>query len=249
VEAVIAILVGAASVAWWKRTRKPRPDFEDYLADDARVVLHVAEHEQRSRGHATLSSLHVLYGLLQDETIAEAVRAVRGDVGALEDRVLAALDAPSDHQAVVTSDARTLLERAARGAWQQERDTTVTDLWAYLVRSEVAALLEECKVDALGVLHVLVHTTALPALADGAGDVHVVILNDDYTTRDFVVEMLETVFALTEEVALEKTLAAHTGGKTIVARLPMSMANEKIRAARELARAQRFPLWIAAEPV
>jgi ATP-dependent Clp protease adaptor protein ClpS len=249
VEAVIAILVGAAGVAWWKRTRTPRPDFEDYLDDDARVVLHVAEHEQRSRGHATLGSLHVLYGLLQDETIAGAVRAVGGDVAALEDRVLAALDVPSDHQAVITADVRTLLLRAAEGAYQQERETTVTDLWAYLLRSEAAALLADGGLDALGVLHVLVHATALPALADGAGEVHVVIRNDDYTTRELVIEVLVGVFALTEESAQEKTLAAHTGGKAIVARLPMSMANERIRAARELARAQRFPLWIAAEPV
>lgn len=248
-EAVIAILVGAAGVAWWKRTRRPPPDFEDYLADDARVVLHVAEHEQRSRGHATLGSVHVLYGLLQDEAIAAAVRAVRGDMGALEDRVLAALEAPIDHQAVVTADARTLLRSAAGSAYERERGATATDLWAYLVRSEAAALLDDGELDALGVLHVLVHATALPVLADGAGDVHVVIRNDDYTTRDFVVELLVGVFALTEDDAEEMMLAAHTGGKVIVARLPASVANEKIRAARERARAQWFPLWIAAEPV
>jgi ATP-dependent Clp protease adaptor protein ClpS len=248
-EAVIAFLVGAASLAWWRRARSKPPAFTDRLADDAKVVLHVAEHAQRSRDHATFTATHVLYGLLQDEVIVQAIRDVGGDPEAIEDAVLGALDAPADHQTAITTDAYALLARAVAGAQQHRRLVTATDLWAYLLRGDGRAHLDACKLDGLAVLHVLVHAARLPALADASGDVLVVIRNDDYTTQDFVTTLLVRELGLPESEATAQMLSTHAGGKAILARLPAGVARAHILRARELARAEQFPLWIDAEPV
>lgn len=248
-EVVIAFLVGAASLAWWRRARPKPLAFADRLADDAKVVLHVAEHAQQSRDHATFTATHVLYGLLQDEAIAQAIRDAGGDPAAVEDAVLDELDAPVDHHIPITADAYALLARAAMSAQQQQRRVTATDLWAYLLRGEGAELLDACELDGLGVLHVLVHAARPPALADHTGDVHVVIRNDDYTTQDFVTALLVRELGLPEHEATAQMLAIHTGGKAILARLPAAAARAQILRARALARAEHFPLWIDAEPV
>lgn len=247
-EAVIAILVGAASVAWWRRIRKKPVALEDFLDADAQVALHVAEHAQRSRNQATLAAAHVLYGLIQDEAIGVAIRAAGGDPEALEDRVLVALDAPADHQRAITADAQALLTHAVGSAYSHQRKVSTTDLWAYLLRTDASALLSAGKLDGLTVLHILVHATQLPALTEGTGDVHVVLRNDDYTPQDFVTQLLTRVFELPEAEATTKMMATHTEGKALLVRLPVSVAHGKIRQAREMARAEHFPLWIAAEP-
>jgi ATP-dependent Clp protease adapter protein ClpS len=248
VEAIIAILLGAASVAWWQRIRRKPVALEDFLDADAQVALHVAEHAQRSRDQATLAASHMLYGLIQDERIATAIRATGGDLEALEDGVLAAIDAPADHQRAITADARAMLMYAVGSAHSHQRKVSSTDLWAYLLRTDAGALLSAGKVDGLAVLHVLVHAAPLPALLDGMGDVHVMLRNDDYTPQEFVTHLLVHVFGLPAAEATAKMMTTHTDGKALLVRLPVSVAHDKIRHARELARAEHFPLWIAAEP-
>ncbi|MDX2089514.1 MAG: ATP-dependent Clp protease adaptor ClpS [Kofleriaceae bacterium] len=247
-EAIIAILVGAASVAWWQRTRRKPVALEDFLDGDAQVAVHVAEHAQRSRAQTTFTTCHILYGLVQDDTIAAAIRASGGDPAAFEDRVLATLDAPADHQRAITADAQELLARAVGSAYHQQRKVSRTDLWAYLLAADVGAVFAAAKVDALAVLHILVHGTPLPALPDGPGDVHVVIRNDDYTPQELVTHLLTQVFELPAAEATAKMMTAHTEGKAVLVRLPAVLAHAKIRQARELARSAHFPLWIAAEP-
>ena len=43
----------------------------------------------------------------------------------------------------------------------------------------------------------------------------VVMINDDYTPMDFVVEVLMTFFAMNEEKATQIMLAVHTQGKAV----------------------------------
>ena len=94
----LLVLAGAGLGAWWLHRYQRGPERRRLRGagryeTDAEVALHVALHEGRSRGHEWLSSLHLLYGLLQDEAVAAAIRRSGGDPDALEDRVLAALDA------------------------------------------------------------------------------------------------------------------------------------------------------------
>ena len=81
------------------------------------------------------------------------------------------------------------------------------------------------------------------------GDVNVVLRNDDYTTRDFVCELLTGTFGCTEDVAEARTMQTHTEGRGVIGRFRAHDAKSKILAARELARTRGFPLWIGIEPV
>jgi ATP-dependent Clp protease adaptor protein ClpS len=45
---------------------------------------------------------------------------------------------------------------------------------------------------------------------------HVVLLNDDYHTYDYVVEMLATIFCVSAETAFQHAVEVDTTGRTIV---------------------------------
>src|SRR5687768_5570243 len=68
VEAVLLALAAAAGAGalWWQQSRPRRFALDTVFEPDADVALHVASHEAQSRGQA-VASLHVLYGLVQDE--------------------------------------------------------------------------------------------------------------------------------------------------------------------------------------
>ncbi|HWU89676.1 MAG TPA: Clp protease N-terminal domain-containing protein, partial [Kofleriaceae bacterium] len=181
------VLVGAGLGAWWVHRYQRAPERLQLTAGsryeaDAEVALHVAIHEGRSRGHAWLSSLHVLYGLLQDEAVAQAIRCSGGDASALEDRVLAALDA-HEVTAETAKEAGWILSYAVAAGEHTGRRPSCTDLWAALAKSESegAALIEAAATNRVAVLFLLFHGEE-PQIDDGlAGDVHVVLRNDHYT--------------------------------------------------------------------
>jgi ATP-dependent Clp protease adapter protein ClpS len=99
------------------------------------------------------------------------------------------------------------------------------------------------------VLFVLFHGHAEPDLAvDEPRDVLVVLRNDHYTTQTFVCTVLRDVFELPDGMAETVMRATHTDGRAVVGRFTAAAARSKIAAARALARAQTFPLWIGVEP-
>jgi ATP-dependent Clp protease adaptor protein ClpS len=223
---------------------------------DAEVALHVAAHEAGAR-HQHLSSLHVLYGLLQDETTVAAIATAGGNPDALEDRVLAVLAAPpkgttdaSDAAADPAEDGQRLIGRAVNMARYGDRLASCTDLWAYLGDSLAARLLDEAKLDRAAVLFALFHGGREPEITlQGGGDVLVVLRNDNYTTQEFVCQVLREVFALPEVQANAIMLATHTTGRAVIGRFAVDTARAKIAQTRALAHAQHSPLWIGVEPV
>ncbi len=249
-EAVVAIIAAGFGAVWWQRFRWARAHrtFTASLDTDAEVALHVAQHEARSRSHETLTSFHLLYGLLQDEAIADAIRGHGGDLEALEDRVLARLDATTGEARVMTEDAQQVLSFALSVAIHGQRKATCIDLWAYLVRSEVVPMLAEAKLDPTAMLFTLAHGCREPEVSASGPDVHVALRNDDYTTREFVIEALCKVFDYDPGAAEAVTMKIHTEGRAVVARLPAASARTKILEVRELAKPRAYPLWIAAEP-
>jgi ATP-dependent Clp protease adaptor protein ClpS len=70
----------------------------------------------------------------------------------------------------------------------------------------------------------------------------VVLLNDDYTTMDFVVEILENVFNKAPAEAYRIMMAVHTQGHGLCGVYPFEVAETKVAAVVDLARAQGFPL-------
>ncbi|HMG54784.1 MAG TPA: hypothetical protein VK601_14905, partial [Kofleriaceae bacterium] len=97
----IAIVVAGFGAYWWRHLRQqPRTAASELFEPDAEVALHVAVHEATQRQQA-LSSLHVLYGLLQDEAVTAAIATAGGEPDAVEDRVLAALGGAAGELAAV----------------------------------------------------------------------------------------------------------------------------------------------------
>jgi len=245
----LAIVVAGFGAYWWRHLRaRPREPVSELFTPDAEVALHVAVHEATSR-RQRLDSIHVLYGLLQDETVVAAIRTAGGDPEVLEDRVLAALGALSGDDSDDEDAGGGLAGRAAAVARYGGRRASCTDLWAALAGSPAARLIDAGKLDRGATLFALFHGGRAPDVTlPDSRDVLIVLRNDHYTTQQFVCSVLREVFALSDEQAHAVMMSTHTTGRAVVGRFAATAARERIEHVRALARAQAFPLWIGVEP-
>ena len=70
----------------------------------------------------------------------------------------------------------------------------------------------------------------------------VVLLNDDYTTKEFVVEILTNIFYIDISEAVILMEKVHSKGQAVVGVYPYDIANTKATLAIQLARKNGFPL-------
>ncbi len=70
----------------------------------------------------------------------------------------------------------------------------------------------------------------------------VVLLNDDYTTMEFVIQVLETVFQKSPAEAYRIMMQVHQNGRGIAGVYPWEMAETKADTVRSLASTAGFPL-------
>ncbi|MBU6375580.1 MAG: ATP-dependent Clp protease adaptor ClpS [Bdellovibrionales bacterium] len=78
---------------------------------------------------------------------------------------------------------------------------------------------------------------------------YVVLLhNDDYTTMDFVVEVLKRFFQKSEDQAVKLTLEIHTKGRAVAGIYTPEIAEAKAMQVVDTARSRGFPLKATAEP-
>ena len=75
----------------------------------------------------------------------------------------------------------------------------------------------------------------------------VIMLNDDYTTQDFVVEILIKIFGKAPQDAIAIMLDIHHNGSGICGIYPYDIAQTKANAARQRSREAGFPLKILVE--
>jgi ATP-dependent Clp protease adaptor protein ClpS len=73
-------------------------------------------------------------------------------------------------------------------------------------------------------------------------DFRVILLNDDYTTMDFVVEILRLVFHKDKTEARRIMLDVHKKGQGMVGMYPWDIAQTKVNQVHALAREHEFPL-------
>ncbi len=76
----------------------------------------------------------------------------------------------------------------------------------------------------------------------------VILLNDDYTPRDFVVAILQGEFRLGKEQAYRVMMTAHRKGACVIAVYPKDVAETKATRATEAGRAKGYPLQLTTEP-
>ncbi len=76
----------------------------------------------------------------------------------------------------------------------------------------------------------------------------VVLLNDDYTTMEFVVMILETVFNKTTEEATHVMLSVHNSGSGTAGVFTKEIAETKVEIVHQIARQNEYPLKCIMEP-
>ncbi len=77
----------------------------------------------------------------------------------------------------------------------------------------------------------------------------VLLHNDNYTTMDFVVQVLETIFYKTPAEATQIMLSVHHNGVGVCGVYPYDIAESKVEQVHELARRHQFPLKSSMEEV
>ncbi len=75
----------------------------------------------------------------------------------------------------------------------------------------------------------------------------VLLHNDDYTTMEFVVEVLRRVFGKTEAEAFQIMWAVHTQGVGCAGVYTYEIAEMKVEKVTQMARAQEYPLLCTVE--
>jgi ATP-dependent Clp protease adaptor protein ClpS len=76
----------------------------------------------------------------------------------------------------------------------------------------------------------------------------VLLHNDDYTTQDFVVWVLETIFHKPRGEAFAIMMSVHQSGLGIAGVYTHDVAETKLKATRQVAEEHEFPLLVTMEP-
>ncbi len=76
----------------------------------------------------------------------------------------------------------------------------------------------------------------------------VILHNDDYTTMEFVLEILRRFFHKNQDEAMQVMLNVHQQGKGIAGQYHLEIAETKVDQVHDHARTQGFPLKCSLEP-
>jgi ATP-dependent Clp protease adaptor protein ClpS len=76
----------------------------------------------------------------------------------------------------------------------------------------------------------------------------VVLVNDDFTPREFVVTVLKAEFRMSEDQAYRVMITAHRRGACVVAVYAKDIAETKAARATNMGRDQGYPLLFTIEP-
>jgi ATP-dependent Clp protease adaptor protein ClpS len=76
----------------------------------------------------------------------------------------------------------------------------------------------------------------------------VILINDDYTPREFVVTVLKAEFRMNEDQAYNVMITAHKKGACVVAVFTRDVAETKATRATDAGRSKGYPLQFTTEP-
>jgi ATP-dependent Clp protease ATP-binding subunit ClpA len=234
---------------------------EGAIAQDLEVTLHTAFVNARQQRHEFITVEHLLLALLDHSTIADILRSCGADMDALRtgltEQVTRETPRVAAHQEVDTQPTlgfqrvlqRAILHVQATG----KKEVNAANVLVALLGdkdSHAVSLLQQQGVNRLDVVtaisHGVVSAPAPDADPAAAGDVQVVIYNDDYTPMEFVVGVLERFFDMSREDAAETMLEIHREGAAVCGLYPSEDGEDIVRQVTEHARANGHPLGCAA---
>jgi ATP-dependent Clp protease adaptor protein ClpS len=76
----------------------------------------------------------------------------------------------------------------------------------------------------------------------------VILLNDDYTPREFVVLVLKAVFRMNADQAYRVMMTAHQKGACVIAVYVKDVAETKAKEGTDLGKQNGYPLFFTTEP-
>ena len=76
----------------------------------------------------------------------------------------------------------------------------------------------------------------------------VILLNDDYTPMEFVVDVLKRFFYLNDARAIQVMLQVHTQGRAVCGVFTHDIAETKVSQVNDYGRANQYPLLCCMEP-
>ena len=77
----------------------------------------------------------------------------------------------------------------------------------------------------------------------------VILLNDDFTPMDFVIEVLATFFSMNIEKATQVMLQVHTEGKGVCGVYTVDVAETKVKLVNEYSKVHQHPLLCISEKI
>ena len=77
----------------------------------------------------------------------------------------------------------------------------------------------------------------------------VILLNDDYTPMEFVVQILSRFFSMDQEKATQIMLMVHTKGKAVCGEFSYQIAETKVEQVNDYSREHQHPLLCTMEEV
>lgn len=246
------MMAAGVGMLWWLRFQTAMPQaarFDETL----QVVIHVAAHEAKARAQP-LEPLHFLYAMLQDGGVQAALRTLGADGEKIEAAISGKLDGKlrSASSSRLYADktvallGRTVAQRASQG-----ESARLIELLAALIRVEpaVADVCAAGRLKPVDLLFLLVHGSAEAELRVPAGDeLRVVLVNDDVTPMELVVEILEKDLAMSRDAATELMMRVHTAGRGDAGLYASGEALDRVRAANDRARRAGAPLLVQLEP-
>ena len=190
-----------------------------------------------SRREGWVSIFHLFAVLVEQAPLKNALREAQVDPDALGERIVMRLDdEPRAEEVVHDGLAKlgdlgvllaALLRTKAIDELLTDLGTSVLELIQALVRSAGESFDED----------------SLPE--DGDAAVDIVFHDDDFTTQEFVVRVLNQCFAVPEKRAHSIMRTVHGGGAVAVKAYPASEARWRLQKGREMARREGMPLRIS----
>ncbi len=227
------------------------------LHPDLAALIAAAAADANRRRHRHITLEHLLLVMVRAEESAVVLRACGADPTELErelEEYLELIEAQRTSPAIFDRGAEETLRRAMMRALAAGRPEL--RVWQALVEipvakeSYAAMLIHAAGIERLDLLRYVSHGAMRPeaAMPPSAARLHLRLHNDNYTTMEFVVEVLGKILDLPADQAQETMLAIHQSDSALVSTLPRDEALERVAQIRELAEAAGYPLRCSLEP-